>query len=302
MGVVFDTLPTNMGKKQGSAKSAQLGLDADRETDFGKWYIQVITRAELIEYYDISGCYVLRPNAYEIWEEVQRVLNNYIKESGVRNCYFPSWSRKLLSLVKNPTWRDSLLRSPGSPALVTASWVLLWPSVPPVRRLCTLSLLVGSTLTVIFPSVSTNGPMWSVGSSRTPCLSFVPVNSCGKRVTLFLPHKRKPTLRCWRSWITTKRSMRSSWLFLSSLDASQRRRSSPALTTQPPAKLLFPITVVRCKVPPRIVWEELSAARRCSTLPTRLMTRRPCILSRTLGVSPPAPLVWPSCFTVTTRV
>jgi len=89
MGVVFDTLPTNMGKKQGSAKSAQLGLDADRETDFGKWYIQVITRAELIEYYDISGCYVLRPNAYEIWEEVQRVLNNYIKESGVRNCYFP---------------------------------------------------------------------------------------------------------------------------------------------------------------------------------------------------------------------
>merc|ERR1712063_156336 len=89
MGLCLSLSRRNMGKKQGSDKSAQLGLDADRETDFGKWYIQVITRADLIEYYDISGCYVLRPNAYEIWEEVQRVLNNYIKESGVRNCYFP---------------------------------------------------------------------------------------------------------------------------------------------------------------------------------------------------------------------
>ena len=48
-----------MGKKQGSSKSAQLGIEADRDADFGKWYTQIVTRAELIEYYDISGCYIL---------------------------------------------------------------------------------------------------------------------------------------------------------------------------------------------------------------------------------------------------
>ena len=48
-----------MGKKQGGGKSAQLGIDAQREDDFGKWYTQIVTRASLIEYYDISGCYIL---------------------------------------------------------------------------------------------------------------------------------------------------------------------------------------------------------------------------------------------------
>jgi len=79
-----------MGKKGGSQKSAQLGIEADRDTDFGKWYTQIVTRADLIEYYnDVSGCYILRPNSYAVWEEVQAYLNNLIKESGVRNCYFP---------------------------------------------------------------------------------------------------------------------------------------------------------------------------------------------------------------------
>ena len=48
-----------MGKKQASQKSAQLGIEADRDSDFGKWYTQIVTRADLIEYYDVSGCYVL---------------------------------------------------------------------------------------------------------------------------------------------------------------------------------------------------------------------------------------------------
>lgn len=47
-----------MGKKQ-VQKSAQLGIEADRDADFGKWYTQIVTRANLIEYYDVSGCYVL---------------------------------------------------------------------------------------------------------------------------------------------------------------------------------------------------------------------------------------------------
>lgn len=73
---------------------AQLGIDAKREEDFGKWYNQVVHRADLIENYDISGCYILRPDSYEIWEKIQSTLDSLIKSTvvggrTVRNAYFP---------------------------------------------------------------------------------------------------------------------------------------------------------------------------------------------------------------------
>jgi len=43
----------------------------------------------MIEYYDVSGCYVLRPWAYSIWESIQAFFDSEIKRKGVRNCYFP---------------------------------------------------------------------------------------------------------------------------------------------------------------------------------------------------------------------
>lgn len=64
-------------------------MSVTREADFSEWYIQVLTKAELIEYTDISGCYTLRPNAYAIWEVVQRTFDDLIKKDGVKNAYFP---------------------------------------------------------------------------------------------------------------------------------------------------------------------------------------------------------------------
>jgi bifunctional glutamyl/prolyl-tRNA synthetase len=32
---------------------------------------QIITKAELVEYYDVSGCYILRPWSYSIWESIK---------------------------------------------------------------------------------------------------------------------------------------------------------------------------------------------------------------------------------------
>lgn len=32
---------------------------------------KVITKSEMIEYYDVSGCYILRPWAYSIWESIK---------------------------------------------------------------------------------------------------------------------------------------------------------------------------------------------------------------------------------------
>lgn len=68
---------------------SELGLSATKNGDFASWYTQVVTRSEMIEYYDISGCYILRPWSYAIWEFIQSFFDAEIKKSGVTNTYFP---------------------------------------------------------------------------------------------------------------------------------------------------------------------------------------------------------------------
>lgn len=43
----------------------------------------------MIEYYEVSGCYILRPLAYYVWESIQGFLDPRFKQNGVANCYFP---------------------------------------------------------------------------------------------------------------------------------------------------------------------------------------------------------------------
>ena len=65
------------------------GLTASKEDEFSEWFTQLIQKAELIEYSPVSGCYILRPNAYAIWEKVQAFFDDLIKKDGVKNAYFP---------------------------------------------------------------------------------------------------------------------------------------------------------------------------------------------------------------------
>jgi prolyl-tRNA synthetase len=57
--------------------------------DFSRWYIDVITKAELMSYSPVRGCIVFRPDGYEIWELIQKHLDARFKETGHRNAYFP---------------------------------------------------------------------------------------------------------------------------------------------------------------------------------------------------------------------
>jgi prolyl-tRNA synthetase len=66
-----------------------LGLSATKEGDFSSWYTQVITLSEMIDYSDVSGCYILRPWSFHIWEAIQTYFDGKIKELGVKNAYFP---------------------------------------------------------------------------------------------------------------------------------------------------------------------------------------------------------------------
>jgi prolyl-tRNA synthetase len=55
-------------KKQRNENVHDLAIQYKKEVNFSKWYQEVITKSEMIDYYDISGCYILRPRAYFIWE------------------------------------------------------------------------------------------------------------------------------------------------------------------------------------------------------------------------------------------
>ncbi|XP_053488501.1 bifunctional glutamate/proline--tRNA ligase [Ictalurus furcatus] len=77
------------GEGQGPKKQTRLGLEAKKEENLADWYSQVITKSEMIEYYDVSGCYVLRPWSYAIWESIKEFFDREIRKLGVENCYFP---------------------------------------------------------------------------------------------------------------------------------------------------------------------------------------------------------------------
>ena len=76
----------NAGKK---ANADAKGLEFTKAGNFPKWYEQVIVKSEMIDFYDISGCYILRPWAFSLWEAITEFFDTRIKALGVQNCYFP---------------------------------------------------------------------------------------------------------------------------------------------------------------------------------------------------------------------
>ena len=81
--------PQQQEKKSGDKKQTRLGLETKKADNFADWYTEVITKSEMIEYYDVSGCYILRPWAFSIWESIVSFFDGKIKSVGVENCYFP---------------------------------------------------------------------------------------------------------------------------------------------------------------------------------------------------------------------
>jgi prolyl-tRNA synthetase len=57
--------------------------------DFSRWYIDVIKKADLMDYAPVRGCIVFKPDGYELWEACQQELDKRFKETGHRNAYFP---------------------------------------------------------------------------------------------------------------------------------------------------------------------------------------------------------------------
>ncbi len=60
-----------------------------RAEDFPEWYQQVIRAADMAENSPVRGCMIIKPYGYALWENMQRVFDDMIKELGVQNAYFP---------------------------------------------------------------------------------------------------------------------------------------------------------------------------------------------------------------------
>lgn len=66
----------------------ELGITAEKD-EFSDWFAQIMIKADLADYTDVSGCIVFKPTAYEIWEKIKQETDSRFKKLGIKNCYFP---------------------------------------------------------------------------------------------------------------------------------------------------------------------------------------------------------------------
>src|SRR5687768_8137571 len=119
--------------------------------DFGRWYIDVVRRAELADYSPVKGCMVIRPYGYAIWELLQQGLDRRFKATGHVNAYFPLFIPESLLLKESEhvdgfapqvAWvtqggteplEERLLIRPTSETIIGtmyAKWVQSWRDLP----------------------------------------------------------------------------------------------------------------------------------------------------------------------------
>ena len=60
-----------------------------QSTDYAKWYVDVVQKAELADYSPVKGCMVIRPYGFALWENIKENLDHMFKETGHVNAYFP---------------------------------------------------------------------------------------------------------------------------------------------------------------------------------------------------------------------
>jgi hypothetical protein len=67
----------NAAKNKATAAAAKIpeaeliGITVRKDGDFSDWYQQVLKKGDMLDYYDVSGCYILKPWSYTVWESIQ---------------------------------------------------------------------------------------------------------------------------------------------------------------------------------------------------------------------------------------
>jgi prolyl-tRNA synthetase len=76
-----------MAKETGTI--SQTAITPTRAQDYPEWFQQVVKQADMAENSVVRGCMVIKPWGYAIWENMQRQLDERIKNTGHQNAYFP---------------------------------------------------------------------------------------------------------------------------------------------------------------------------------------------------------------------
>ena len=66
-----------------------MALKTTRKENYPQWYQCVVSAADMAENSVSPGCMVMKAWGYGLWERLQRVLDEKIKETGHENYYFP---------------------------------------------------------------------------------------------------------------------------------------------------------------------------------------------------------------------
>ena len=213
------------------------------------WYSQVVVAGELIEYYDISGCYILRPWAYSMWEQIKDFFDKEIKKEGVENCYFPLF----VSSARLEAEKDHIEDFAPEVAWVTRSGQSELDVPIAVRP---------TSETVMYPVFANwirshrdlpmklnqwcNVVRWEF---KHPTPFIRSREFCGRRVTPRSPTRRMRIRRFVTSWSCTAGCTRSSSRCPSSRASSPRRRSSRVGSTPPPWRLSCPPPAAASRAP-----------------------------------------------------
>jgi prolyl-tRNA synthetase len=64
-------------------------ISPTRAEDYPEWFQEVIKAADMAENSPVRGCMVIKPWGYGIWENIQKELDQRIKDTGHENAYFP---------------------------------------------------------------------------------------------------------------------------------------------------------------------------------------------------------------------
>lgn len=66
------------------------------DTNYSKWYHELILKSDLAENSGVRGCMIIKPYGFSIWEKMQSILDNYFKRNNHANTYFPIFIPKTL--------------------------------------------------------------------------------------------------------------------------------------------------------------------------------------------------------------
>lgn len=74
---------------QQNQNKQKTAITPTRAEDFPLWYQEVIKAADMAENSPVRGCMIIKPYGYAMWENMQKIFDDMIKDLGVQNAYFP---------------------------------------------------------------------------------------------------------------------------------------------------------------------------------------------------------------------